>query len=144
MHQARNNFPLYLQFWSTWVTSILAAWCTFWLFWCSSVAHFLGASVSLHEVLSQPGSPPRQNYLVTMWQLRWLYLFAASYSASITATTPQGICLYTSQYRTKMLVIFLIQQCLKPAGWPSPLQTHLIHLLLQHFVVGDSISDPFL
>lgn len=138
--QGRNNFPLYWQFWSTWAATILAAWCTFWLFWCSSMAHFL-VDQSPCKVLSQPSPPPRQQDLVTMWQLRWPYLFAASYSASITATTPQGICHYRSQYRTKILVIFLIQQCLKPAGWPSLLQTHLVHL--QQLVVGDLISDAF-
>lgn len=35
------------------------------------------------------------------------------------------------QYRDKTLVIFLIQKCPKPAGWISPLQTDLLHLVLQ-------------
>lgn len=44
--RTRNNTPLHFQSRSTWATSILAAWSTCWLFWCSSVAQLLGTLVT--------------------------------------------------------------------------------------------------
>ena len=89
----------------------------------------------LCDVLSQPDSLAGQQYLAIVWQPRWVYLCTASCSASIAATTPtEHLPPSMSQYRDKVLAIFLIQQCLKPAGWLSPLQTDSIHLLLQQFL----------
>ncbi|XP_076203714.1 histone deacetylase 8 isoform X8 [Aptenodytes patagonicus] len=42
----------------------------------------------LRDGLLQPGSLPRQQYLATMWQPRWVCLRAANCSASIAVTTP--------------------------------------------------------
>lgn len=90
-----------------------------------------------------PGSSPKQQNFATA--LRSLVL-AASCSISTSVTTLMGHLLTPmSQNKNKILAIFLGQQCLKLDGWLSPLQTDLIHLLLQQFlwcVVGDSIQLP--
>lgn len=81
-----------------------------------------------------------------MQRSRWICLCAASCSAPIAVTTLIGhLTPSKSQYRRRVLATFLVQQCLKPAGWPSLLQIGPIHFFLQHFlqlVIYGSIQQP--
>lgn len=51
-HQAMSNFPLRSQSRSTWSSSILAAWSTCCLFWCSAVVRFSGTWASVWQTFT--------------------------------------------------------------------------------------------
>lgn len=110
--------------------SLPATWSTCSLFRCSSVADSLLCE-HLRDVLLQGGSPHEQQYLTAIQQF--------------TSILPPPLLLLLqpplehlpqsmSQCRDKVLVTFLFQQCLKPAGVLSLLQTDSVYLAHQKFL----------
>jgi len=116
---------------TTWATSVLAAWSSCWLFWCSSAAQHLGMSVCMTYLYSNVLYPGNN------------VLPRCCSSGEFTSALPVGLFLLPSpapaghlppsggRYRYRVPATFLIQQSLEPDGWLSSLQTDLIHLFLQ-------------
>lgn len=126
-----DSSSIYFHSRSISVTSILATWYSYSLFWCSSVADSL-LHGHVHYVLLQSGSSHEHQYLTAIQQSRWVYFCPATCSAFIA--TPEHLLQSMSQCRDKILVIFLFQQCLKPAGVLSLLQTDWVYFVLQQFL----------
>lgn len=86
---------------------------------CFDVLQWLDSLVydHLHSVLVQPDSLPRQQYIFTMWQPRWVCLWAISCSASVTVTTPTGrLPPFMSQHRDRAVATFPVQPYLNTAS----------------------------
>lgn len=81
----------------------------------------------LHDAVLQPAAVFCHNSATQV------QLCAVSCSVSIAVSTLTG-SLPLSMTHYKVLAIFLIQQCLKPAWWLSALQTDSIYLVFQQFL----------
>lgn len=107
----RNTSPLHCQSISTLLTSIPAAQSTYWLFW-----HGCLVRGRLRDLPIQLRSLPGQQHLSSGQQPIYICLCADSCSAFIAIGNLPPL---RSPCRGRALVTYLLQQCLKPAGWHS-------------------------
>lgn len=127
-HWARNHSLLCCQCKSTWANSVTAAWSTCWLFCCFSDLTLGYRSIYLHDVPSQKADHLSHNTVAQVaLPLHW-QLICFHCCNQPTGHLPPPV----NQYRGEVLAIFLVQRCLNPAGWVSPLQTSAVSMSCQN------------